>query len=183
MSIYDFSAVSIDGELINLSDYKGKVLIIVNTASKCGFTPQYAELEKIYTQYKDQGLEILGFPCNQFAEQEPGTNTEVKKFCELNYGVSFQLFEKINVRDENIHPLFAYLTENTHFNGFGENNPASDMLSGFLKEKFPHYLEGDSIKWNFTKFLIDKEGNIAGRYEPTVSPEKMIDDIEKEIKR
>lgn len=181
MSVYDFSAKTISGKEVSLEEYKGKVLIIVNTASKCGFTPQYEDLEKIYQNYKEKGIEILGFPSNQFAEQEPGNNTEIQEFCKLNYGVSFQLFDKADVRGTEAHPLFNYLTENTKFEGFDLNHPTGKILSSFLSEKFPHFLEGDSVKWNFTKFLIDREGNIVGRFEPTTEPLAMIPAIEKLI--
>jgi len=179
MSLYDFSAKNIDGETVNLSAYKGKVLIIANTASKCGFTPQYEDLEKLYQKYREQGLEILGFPSNQFAEQEPGTNDEVKSFCLINYGVSFPLFEKTDVRGTSAHPLFKFLTEEKGFEGFGRFNPSGKILSTMLKVKYPEYLHGDGIKWNFTKFLIDREGNVVKRFEPTVSPLDMEDDITK----
>ena len=181
MSVYDFSAKTISGKEVSLEEYKGKVLIIVNTASKCGFTPQYEDLEKIYQDYKEKGIEILGFPSNQFAEQEPGNNSEIQEFCKLNYGVSFQLFDKTDVRGTEAHPLFNYLTENTKFEGFDLNHPTGKILSSFLSEKFPHFLEGDSVKWNFTKFLIDREGNIVGRFEPTTEPLAMIPAIEKLI--
>ncbi|AWI04923.1 glutathione peroxidase [Clostridium drakei] len=179
MSIYDYKVIGIDGEEISLEKYKGKVLIIANTASKCGFTPQYADLEKLYNEYNKQGLEILGFPCNQFAEQEPGNNKEVKNFCQLNYGVSFPLFEKINVRGASAHPLFKYLSEEIPFKGLDLNHPGGQILYNFLKEQFPEYLIGNSIKWNFTKFLVDKEGNVVGRFEPTTEPLAMVSEIEK----
>lgn len=179
MSIYDFTANSIEGEKISLSDYKDKVLIIVNTASKCGFTPQYEDLEKLYKKHQSQGFEILAFPSNQFGEQEPGDNQEVKNFCMLNYGVSFPLFEKIEVRGKDAHPLFTYLTENAPFKGFDLNNSMGKMLHAFIQEKFPAYMAGDSIKWNFTKFLINRSGEIVGRYEPTTSPLDMEAAIEK----
>ncbi len=181
MSIYDFKVKNIDGEEISLEEYRGKVLLITNTASKCGFTPQYEGLEKIYEDYKDKGLEVLGFPCNQFAEQEPGSNSEVQNFCKLNYGVTFPLFEKIEVRGENAHPLFKYLTEKASFKGFDMKHPKAEGLHSFLKGNFPEYLEGDSIKWNFTKFLIDRNGNIVERFEPTTEPEDIIPEIEKLI--
>lgn len=177
MSLYDLSATSIEGEDIQLSQFKGKVLIIVNTASKCGFTPQYEDLEKIYQKYQDQGLEILGFPSNQFADQEPGNNEEVKSFCMLNYGVTFPLFAKGDVRGANAHPVFQFLTKEKGFEGFGKFNKTGLMLTGMLKLKFPEILAGDGIKWNFTKFLVDQEGNVIGRYEPTVSPLDMEEDI------
>jgi len=179
MTIYDFKAITIDGEEVTLQQYKGKVLLIVNTASKCGFTPQYEGLEKLYKQYKDKGLEILGFPSNQFARQEPGTSDEIKNFCLINYGVSFQLFQKSDVRGEDVHPLFKYLTEKTTFKGFDLNQTNGKKLNDMLKERFPEFLEGDSVKWNFTKFLIDTDGNIVERYEPTTLPESISTDIEK----
>lgn len=179
MNIYDFTVKSIDGESIDLSSFKGKVLLIVNTASKCGFTPQYEGLQKLYEKYNSKGLEILGFPSNQFAEQEPGTNTEVQSFCKINYGVTFPLFEKTDVRGENAHPLFKYLSENTSFSGFDLNHPTGTILSDFLKENSPEFLEGNSIKWNFTKFLIDKEGNIIKRFEPTSEPSAIAEEVEK----
>lgn len=176
MSIYDFNVKGIDGDEISLDQYKNKVLIVVNTASKCGFTPQYEGLETLYKDYKDKGFEVLGFPSNQFADQEPGNNKEVKTFCEINYGVSFPLFEKIDVRGETAHPLFNYLTEAAPFNGFGQGG---EFLHGFIAKTFPDFLEGDSIKWNFTKFLIDRNGDIVGRFEPTTAPIDMVNEIEK----
>lgn len=179
MKIYDFKLNTIDGENVSLEKYKGKVLLIVNTASKCGFTPQYEDLQKLYNKYNDQGLEILGFPSNQFAEQEPGNSNEVKNFCQINYGVTFPLFEKIEVRGKNAHPLFKYLTESVPFKGFDTSNASGKMLSTFLQEKFPDFLIDDSIKWNFTKFLIDREGNVVERFESPVEPMHMENNIKK----
>lgn len=179
MSVYDFSAKTIDGQEISLSQFKGKVLLIVNTASKCGFTPQYEGLESLYTKYKAQGLEILGFPSNQFAEQEPGTNTEIKGFCAINYGVTFPMFEKTDVRGDTAHPLFKYLCEESPFKGLDLNHPIGQKLSEVLSENFPHFLAGNSIKWNFTKFLIDRTGNVVTRFEPTSEPKDMAAEIEK----
>jgi Glutathione peroxidase len=179
MNIYDFNLRTIDGEEISLNQYKGKVLLIVNTASKCGFTPQYKDLEKIYKDYKDYGIEILGFPSNQFAEQEPGNNKEVKNFCELNYGVTFPLFEKIDVRGADAHPIFKYLIKEAPFKGFDMSNPSAKLLYGFIQEKLPEYLVGDSVKWNFTKFLIDKEGNVVNRFESPVDPLDIVPSIKK----
>lgn len=181
MNIYEFKATSIDGDVISLENYKGKTLLIVNVASKCGFTPQYTELQKLYDKYNSEGFEILGFPCNQFGEQEPGTNSEVKNFCSLNFGVTFPLFEKINVRGEAADPLFKYLTSVKPFKGFNLEHPIGKGLVDFLNSKFPEYLEGDSIKWNFTKFLIDKNGNVVERYEPTTDPSEIDAVIEKLI--
>ncbi|MBP2659644.1 MAG: Peroxiredoxin [Firmicutes bacterium] len=182
MNLYNFELNSIEGKKVSLADYKGRVLIIVNTASKCGFTPQYEELQALYQKYQEQGLDILGFPSNQFAEQEPGSNAEVQNFCQINYGVTFPLFEKIDVRGKEAHPLFHYLTQKAPFKGFDLNHPIGERLQGILQEKFPEILAGDDIKWNFTKFLIDRQGSVVGRYEPTTSPLSMEKDIEKLLK-
>lgn len=170
MSVHAFSAKNIRGQNVSLGDYEGKVLLIVNTASKCGFTPQYADLQKLYDKYKDQGLVLLGFPCNQFGEQEPGSNEEVDTFCQLNYGVNFPLFEKVEVRGADKHPLFGYLAEKATFEGFDTNTSGGRMLQAFLSEKLPELLEGNDIKWNFTKFLIDRKGNVVKRFESPVDP-------------
>ncbi len=179
MNIYDFTVKTNKGIEKSLADYKGEVLLIVNTASKCGFTPQYKELQELYMKYKDQGFTVLGFPSNQFAGQEPGTNEEVAQFCQYNYGVTFPLFEKGDVRGENAQPLFRYLTEQKKFKGFDSAHPIASRLLGALQEKFPQFLDGDSIKWNFTKFLVARDGTVSGRYEPTTSPLQMASDIEK----
>ncbi|MCT4560309.1 MAG: glutathione peroxidase [Crocinitomicaceae bacterium] len=149
-NFYDFEATSIAGEHIKMSDFKGKTVVVVNTASKCGLTPQYEGLEKLYQQYKDKGLIILGFPCNQFGSQEKGTSEEIQEFCQVNYGVSFPIFEKIEVNGDNAHPLFKYLK--AHLRGG---------------------LFGRRIKWNFTKFVIDRNGKPVKRFSPTTKPEKM----------
>lgn len=153
MSIYEYIVDDIDGQAQPLSQYEGKVLLIVNTASKCGFTPQYKDLETLYQKHKDNNLLVLGFPCNQFNSQEPGDEEGIKNFCELNYGVSFPLFSKVDVNGENAHELFRYLRKET---------------KGLL---------GDSIKWNFTKFLVDQEGHIIRRYAPTTNPLSIEKDI------
>ncbi|MDT8717239.1 glutathione peroxidase [Clostridium sp. 19966] len=155
MGVYDFNAATIEGEDISLKNYQGKVLLIVNTASKCGFTPQYKDLENLYQKLGNEKFEILGFPCNQFANQEPGNSEDIKNFCEINYGVTFQIFEKVDVKGPNSHPLFKYLTE---------------QKKGLL---------GGAIKWNFTKFLIDANGNVVDRFAPTTSPAKLEEDIKK----
>ena len=149
MSIYDINVTTIDGETISLSKYKGKVLLIVNTASKCGFTPQYTELEALYAKLGNEKFEILGFPCNQFANQEPGGSEEIKSFCSLNYKTTFPLFEKIDVKGPTIHPLFKHLCE---------------QKKGLF---------GETVKWNFTKFLIDSKGNVVDRFAPTTAPLKL----------
>jgi glutathione peroxidase len=156
MSVYDFSAKTIRGEEQSLADYKGKVLLIVNTASKCGFTPQYKELQELYEQYRDRGFVVLGFPCNQFGHQEPGTEEEIKQFCQANYGVTFPMFAKVDVNGENAHPLFQY-----------------------LKEKAPGMLGTKAIKWNFTKFLVDRNGNVIARFASQTRPSELKSEIEK----
>lgn len=179
MSIYDFTVKTNRGVEKSLADYKGKVLLIVNTASKCGFTSQLSELQELYKTYKDRGFEILGFPCNQFAAQDPGTNDEIQQFCKFNYGVTFQIFAKGDVRGENAQPLFKYLTAQKKFEGFDMHHPIGAKLLEALQTNFPEYLEGDGIKWNFTKFLIDREGNVVARFEPTTTPASIAQDIEK----
>ena len=152
---YQFKAKSLQGKDISMKNYEGKVVLIVNTASKCGFTPQYEGLEALYKKYQDKGLVILGFPCNQFAGQEPGNETQIGEFCSLNYGVTFPLFSKIDVNGKNAHPLYK-----------------------FLKVQLPGTL-GNEIKWNFTKFLLDRKGNPVKRFGSTTKPEDITDDIEK----
>ncbi|RXZ80655.1 glutathione peroxidase [Paenibacillaceae bacterium] len=178
MSVYQFVANSIRGSEVQLSEYRGKPLLIVNTASKCGYTPQYAELQKLYEQYKDQGLVILGFPCNQFGGQDPGENEEINIFCQINYGVSFPLFEKVEVRDETKHPLFAYLIEQAPFAGFDQSTPAGQKMQAMFEKNMPEQLQDDEIKWNFTKFLIDRNGQVVGRFESPVNPVDIAPAIE-----
>lgn len=179
MNIYDFSARDISGREVSLDNYKGKVLLIANTASKCGFTPQYKDLQKLYEKYKNQGLEIVGFPCNQFDGQEPGSNDEVKTFCEVNYGVTFKIFEKIDVNGVDAHPIFKYLVAQAPFEGFDKTTPMGKILYSVISEKYPENLVGDAIKWNFTKFLISRDGQYIRRYEPTTDPLDMEEDIKK----
>ena len=166
MNIYDFKVKAQDGSEVNLADYKGKVLLVVNSATGCGFTPQYTELQEIYTELKEQGLEILDFPCNQFGEQAPGEDAEIHTFCTGRFGITFPQFSKIDVNGENAYPLFKYLTENTKFEGFGMS-PMGVMLSGIAKKMDKDYKKNGKIKWNFTKFLIDRNGEIVARFEPT----------------
>ncbi len=154
-STHEFEAETMNGQKKTLADYQGKVLLIVNTASKCGLTPQFEGLEKLYQQYKDQGLEILGFPCNQFGQQDPGSNDEIQEFCQLNYGVSFPMHAKIDVNGPSTHPLFQH-----------------------LKSEAPGILGSQKIKWNFTKFLINKEGKVLQRFAPATKPEKIENAIE-----
>lgn len=154
----DFTAETLNGQPISFAEFRGRAMLIVNTASQCGFTPQYAGLEKLYQTYKDRGLTVLGFPCNQFGAQEPGSDAEIGSFCEKNYGVSFPMFAKIDVNGENAHPLYRFLRK---------------AKSGMLGP-----LDGGSIKWNFTKFLVDREGKVVARYASTTKPESLAKDIE-----
>lgn len=160
MNVFDFQAVGIDGTPIDLSRYRGKVLLIVNTASACGFTPQYKGLEEVYRQFRERGVEVLGFPCNQFGKQEPGGEAEIGAFCEKNYGVSFPLFAKIEVNGPASHPLFRH-----------------------LKQEAPGLLGTQRIKWNFTKFLVSRDGQVIRRYAPQTKPEAIVADIEQLLGR
>ena len=182
MSIYDYKVKDIRGREVSLKEYSGKLLLIVNTASKCGFTPQYDGLEKLYQKYKDQGFEILGFPSNQFLAQEPGGNEEIASFCKINYGVTFPLFSKIDVRGEGAEPLFGYLTEAAPFVGFELDKEMGRKIHDVVKAHYPDNLEGNAVKWNFTKFLIARDGTVKGRYEPTVTPEELDPVIRQALK-
>ena len=152
---YDFTAKSIDGTEVSLEAYRGQVTLVVNTASKCGFTPQFKGLEALYASYKERGFSVLGFPCNQFMHQDPGSDAEISSFCEMNYGVTFPMFGKVDVNGETAHPLFKYL--------------ASEA---------PGLLGSKKIKWNFTKFLVDRQGRVLRRYAPTTEPAQIASDIE-----
>ena len=176
MSIYDFSYTSIEGQKVSMEEYRGKVLLIVNTASKCGFAPQFKGLEELYQQYKDQGLAVIGFPCNQFMDQEPGDEKAISEFCTVRYGVSFPLSGKVDVREETAIPLYRYLTEQKKFAGMGKGlkTKAFELM---LKAKYKEGYSDDQIKWNFTKFLISRDGEVAARYEPVVEPRDMEADI------
>jgi len=155
MTVYDFKARTIDGEEVSLSHYRGKVLLIVNVASRCGFTPQYRGLEELYERFGKSGFEVLGFPCNQFGKQEPGTDSDIRGFCDLQYGVRFPLFSKVDVNGSGAHPLYE-----------------------FLKKSKPGFLGTKRIKWNFTKFLIDRNGKPLKRYSPQTTPDKIEKDLQ-----
>ncbi len=157
-SIYDFHAKTLDGKDLDLSTYKGNVLLIVNTASKCGFTPQYEGLQELHSKYGAKGLVVLGFPCNQFGSQEPGSESEIGSFCQKNYGVEFQMFEKIDVNGSDAHPVYKYLTSEA-----------------------PGLAGTEAIKWNFTKFLVDRHGKVFKRYAPDVKPQDISKDIEAQL--
>ena len=167
MTVYDFKVKTRDGKEVSLSEYRGKVLLIVNTATECGFTPQYEELENLYDEFHEDGLEILDFPCNQFGAQAPGSDGDIHAFCTGRFGVKFPQFSKIEVNGDGAIPLYQWLTENTCFEGFGDG-AMGQMMRQILSQIDPNYENTGSIKWNFTKFLIDREGNIASRFEPTV---------------
>jgi glutathione peroxidase len=177
-NIYNFTVKDGKGNDVALSDYKGKVLLIVNTATRCGFTPQYDELEALYEKYNSKGLEILDFPCNQFGEQAPGSNEEIHTFCTLNYNIKFAQLSKIDVNGSNASPLFTYLKSKQGFKGFDPNHKIGKILIDHLSKINPDYAKDDDIKWNFTKFLVDKEGNVVKRFEPTTD----ISVVEAEIK-
>lgn len=159
-TVYDFSAERLEGGVESLSDYSGKVLLIVNTASKCGFTPQFEGLEQVYEQYKDEGLVVLGFPCNQFASQDPASNSEIGEFCQRNYGVTFPMFAKIDVNGSDAHPLYKFLTKEA---------------KGILGT--------EAVKWNFTKFLVGRDGQVIDRFATATKPQDMKKDIEKALRR
>ena len=170
MNFYNLSATDIDGNEVSMEEYEGQVVLVVNTASKCGFTPQYEDLQKLYLEYKDQGLEILGFPCNQFEAQEPGSNDETKTFCTFNYGVSFPLFEKVDVNGPETHPVFDFLKSEIDFEGVDMSNMTNKIIDKILDEKYPEYKVGNAIRWNFTKFLVDRNGNVVKRFESSFEP-------------
>lgn len=174
--IYDFKALTSKGKELDFAQFEGKVLLIVNTASKCGFTPQFAGLEALNQKYKDKGLVVIGFPCNQFKEQDPGTDSQIEEFCQINYGVSFQIMKKIDVNGSCADPIFEYLKEQAPTEAY---NGLKAKAAKALFKTISNSVEKDSdIKWNFTKFLISKDGNTIKRYSPTTEPEKMESDIE-----
>lgn len=180
--IYTFTVQDAQGQEVSLSDYEGKVLLIVNTASRCGFTPQYNDLEAMYKQLHEQGFEILDFPCNQFGEQAPETDEEYVSFCRLNYQTEFRQFHKIDVNGENELPLYTYLKEQKPFVGFDADHPLTPLLEKMFDENMPGWRETADIKWNFTKFLIDCEGNVVARFEPTATAETMLPIVQKYLK-
>ena len=165
-AFYDFNVVDADGQTVSLSDYKGKVLLVVNTATRCGFTPQYKDLEGLYEKYNAKGYTVLDFPCNQFGAQAPGTMAEIREFCSGQYNVNFPMFEKIEVNGEGADPLFVWLKEQKGFGGFGEGRMA-EMMDQMLSRQDPDYASNPDIKWNFTKFLVDRKGRVVARFEPT----------------
>ena len=181
--IYDITVKDMDGSDVSLDNYKGKVLLIVNVASKCGLTPQYEGLEALYEKYKDQGLEILAFPCNQFLGQEPGTNEEIQNFCSVNYNVTFPLFDKIDVNGEAESPLYTYLKEQAPFKGYPEGaEEFAAQLDQIHQKTGTGFDQGDAIRWNFGKFLVSKDGKTILRFEPMVTPDMMEEAIQELLK-
>ena len=173
MSLYDYEVTDMMGVSSRLSEYEGKVLLIVNTATECGFTPQYDELQDLYEKYQAVGLEILDFPCNQFGGQAPGSNEEIASFCDSRYGITFPQFGKIDVNGENALPLYEFLKKEKGFKGFDPEHPLTAILEDVLSKVCPNFKETADIKWNFTKFLIDREGEVIARFEPTESMEEV----------
>ena len=172
MSIYDYTVKARKGATLNLNDLKGKVLLIVNTATGCGFTPQYEALEKLYEKYHDQGFEVLDFPCNQFGHQAPGDEGEIHEFCIGRFAITFPQFSKIDVNGADAIPLYQWLTSNTKFEGF-DKNPAGLALTTMLRAKDKDFKTSSDVKWNFTKFLIGRDGEIAARFEPMTNLKKV----------
>ena len=179
MSIYDYSVEKPDGSNLELKDFEGKVLLIVNTATRCGFTPQYEELEEMYEKYHDKGLEIIDIPCNQFKEQAPESDEEIHNFCTLNYNIKFPQMKKAEINGPNEIPLYKYLKSQKGFEGFGKG-PKALAMSALLKSIDHDYKNNPDIKWNFTKFAVDRQGNVAARFEPTEKMEnvdKLIEEL------
>ena len=177
-TVYEFSVKDRKGKEVSLKEYANEVLLIVNTATKCGFTPQYEELEKLYEKYHSQGFEVLDFPCNQFGQQAPGTDESIHEFCKLNYGTEFPRFKKLKVNGDDADPLYKFLKDQKSFAGFDASHPLTPVLDKLLSESNPAYKENADIKWNFTKFLINKRGQVVARFEPTESIENIAKQIE-----
>ena len=181
-TVYDFSVKDRKGADVSLKEYANEVLLIVNTATKCGFTPQYEELEKLYEDYHSKGFEVLDFPCNQFGQQAPGTDESIHQFCKLNYNTAFPRFKKIKVNGEDAEPLYKFLKEQKGFAGWNESHPIYPILDKMLSEADPNYKDSPKIKWNFTKFLINKKGQVVARFEPTEDFEHIKAEIEALLK-
>ena len=177
-TIYEFSVKDRKGREVSLKEYANEVVLIVNTATKCGFTPQYEELEKLYETYHAKGFEILDFPCNQFGQQAPGTDESIHEFCKLTYGTEFPRFKKIKVNGDDADPLYKYLKEQKGFAGWDPNHKLTPVLEEMLSKEDPNYKEKADIKWNFTKFLVNKQGLVVARFEPTESLENVSKKIE-----
>lgn len=181
-TVYESTVKDRKGNDVSLKEYVNEVLLIVNTATKCGFTPQYEELEKLYETYHAQGFEILDFPCNQFGQQAPGTDESIHDFCKLNYGTEFPQFKKLKVNGPDADPLYKYLKEQKGFAGWDMSHPIAPILDKMLSEADPNYKDSPEIKWNFTKFLINKKGLVVARFEPTEKIENIAKQIEELLK-
>ena len=177
-TVYEFSVKERKGGTLSLQNYANEVLLIVNTATKCGFTPQYEELEKLYETYHAQGFEVLDFPCNQSGQQAPGTDESIHQFCKMNYGTEFPRFKKVKVNGPDADPLFKYLTEQKGFQGWDKGHKLTGILDEMLKKEDPDYQQKPDIKWNFTKFLTNKRGMVVDRFEPTASIESIEERIQ-----
>ena len=182
-TIYDFSVKDRKGKDVSLKEYANEVLLIVNTATKCGFTPQYDELEKLYKDYHSQGFEILDFPCNQFGQQAPGTDESIHEFCKLNIVTEFPRFKKVKVNGADADPLFLFLKEQKGFAGWDMEHPIAHILDDMLSKADPDYKKKSDIKWNFTKFLINKKGQVVARFEPTAKVEVIEQQIKEELEK
>ncbi len=178
MGFYDYSVTNAQGEEVSLADYKGKVVLVVNTATGCGFTPHYKDIEDMYEKFHDQGFEVLDIPCNQFAGQTPGTDEEIHEFCTLHYNTKFPQMKKSDVNGENQLPLYKFLKEQKGFEGFGKG-PAALAMGVMLKKIDKDYKNNPDIKWNFTKFVVDRNGEVVARFEPTEKMEKVAACVEK----
>ena len=172
-TVYDFTVKDRKGKDVSLKEYANEVLLIVNTATKCGFTPQYDELEKLYEKYRSQEFVILDFPCNQFGQQAPGTDESIHEFCKLNFGTEFPRFKKVKVNGPDADPLFKFLQEQKGFAGWDMEHPIAHILDDMLSKEDPEYKEKPDIKWNFTKFLVDRKGNVVARFEPTADMQEV----------
>lgn len=182
-SVYDFKVKDAAGKEVSLSQYAGKALLIVNTATECGFTPQYAGLEALYEKYRAQGFEVLDFPCNQFGGQAPGTMDDIQAFCTAEFNTQFPLFEKIDVNGPDAAPLYVFLKSKKGFAGFDLNDRLGKLLDEMMRKQDPKYAKSPDIKWNFTKFLVDKKGRVVKRYEPTAKMDVIEADVEKLLKK
>lgn len=173
MRFYDFEAQDKMGVAVKMDEYEGRVVLVVNTATECGFTPQYDDLQDLYEKYQDAGLEILDFPCNQFGNQAPGTSEEIASFCDSRYGITFPQFAKTDVNGENALPLFKFLQNEKGFEGFNPEHPLTPIVESMVERNHPNYMNEADIKWNFTKFIVDRSGNVVARFEPTENIEKI----------
>ncbi len=182
-SFYEIDAEDARGRLHSMSEYAGKVVLIVNTATQCGFTPQYDDLQDLYEKYEEQGFELLEFPCDQFEHQAPGTVEEIVTFCDAKFGITFSHYDKVDVNGETAHPLFQFLKSKKGFEGFDMEHPLAPFIESKLERTHPDYKDTPDIKWNFTKFLIDQDGNVVARFEPTASFEEISARIEELLNR